>query len=136
MFQYGLYLVLSDLNLPLSVGPGAPGLLSLGVNGLCERCTPVVCTGRAVAAAPAAPPSNSVSPPRAVRLERALRAPGLLSSWANGMALAKGEAVVVVVEGEALAPDAPGVVPLPGVWVFWASRLAFCSSTLGNRHKL
>ena len=41
------------------------------------------------------------------------------------MALAKGEAVVVVVEGEALAPDAPGVVPLPGVWVFWASRLAF-----------
>lgn len=133
--QYGLYLVRSDLNLPLSVGPGAPGLRSLGVN-LCDRWTPVVWTGRADAAAPAAPPSNSVSPPRAVRLDRALRAPGLLSSWAKGMALAKGEAVVVVVEGEALAPDAPGVVPLPGVWVFWASRLAFCSSTLGKRHKM
>lgn len=133
--QYGLYLVRSDLNFPLSVGPGAPGLRSLGVN-LCDRCTPVVWTGSADAAAPAAPPSNSVSPPRAVRLERALRAPGLLSSWAKGMALAKGEAVVVVVEGEALAPDAPGVVPLPGVWVFWASRLAFCSSTLGKRHKM
>jgi len=51
------------------------------------------------------------------------------------MALAKGEAVVVVVEGEALAPDAPGVVPLPGVWVLWASRLAFCSSTLGKDTK-
>lgn len=77
--QYGLYLVRSDLNLPLSVGPGAPGLRSLGVN-LCDRCTPVVWTGSADAAAPAAPPSNSVSPPRAVRLDRALRAPGLLSS--------------------------------------------------------
>jgi hypothetical protein len=50
------------------------------------------------------------------------------------MALAKGEAVVVVVEGEvALAPEAPGVVPPPGLWVFWASRFAFCSSTLGNK---
>ncbi|KAK2588293.1 hypothetical protein KPH14_004312 [Odynerus spinipes] len=78
--QYGLYLVRSDLNLPLSVGPGAPGLRILGVNALCDRCTPVVCTGSAEAAAPAAPPSNSVSPPRAVRLDRAFRAPGLLSS--------------------------------------------------------
>lgn len=77
--QYGLYLVRSDLNLPLSVGPGALGLRNLGVN-LCDRCTPVVWTGSADAAAPAAPPSNSVSPPRAVRLDRALRAPGLLSS--------------------------------------------------------
>lgn len=77
--QYGLYLVRSDLNFPLSVGPGAPGLRSLGVN-LCERCTPVVWTGSADAAAPAAPPSNSVSPPRAVRLDRAFKAPGLLSS--------------------------------------------------------
>lgn len=70
--------------------------------------------------APPWPPSSSVRPPRALRLVRALRAPGLASSWAIGMALAKGEAAVE----DWLDP--------PVLGEFWASRLAFCSSTLGK----
>ena len=70
----------SDLNFPLSIGPGVLGLLNLGVNGLCERCTPVVCIGNALAAADVAPPNNSVNPPNAVKLDNALSAPGLLNN--------------------------------------------------------
>lgn len=128
----------SDLNFPLSIGPGVLGLLNLGVNDLCVRCTPVVCIGNALEAVDAAPPNNSVNPPNAVKLDKAFSAPGLLNNCANGIALAKGEVVEVELFWEVLlAPVEPGLLPLPGVWVFWASRFAFCNSTLRkkNRHK-
>lgn len=67
------------------------------------------------------PPNNSVKPPSALRLVSALRAPGFANSWARGMALARGEAAVVE---DWLDP--------PVLGEFWASRLAFCSSTLGK----
>lgn len=120
----------SDLILLLSWGPRfpEPGLRSLGVKLLWERCTPVVCTG--VELAP--PPKSSLRPPSADKLDRALRAPGFESSWASGIALAKGEAVEegpLVLEPGAEPPWAPGVAG------FWASRLAFCSSTLLDKEQ-
>lgn len=77
------------------------------------------------------PPRSSVSPPRALKLESALRAPGLDSSWARGIALARGEAAAE--EGPLELEPGVEVPGPPGVAGFWASRLAFCSSTLGKR---
>lgn len=64
-------------------------------------------------------PSSSVSPPSADKELRALSAPGLVSSWASGMAEASGPAVLL------LLVLVPPPSPLPAL-----PRLAFCSSTL------
>lgn len=86
---------------------------------MCDLCTPVVCIG----VAPALAPSNSVSPPSADKLDRAFNAPGLANNCARGIALANGDVVAL---GAGPGPDPPVVGE------FWASRLAFCSSTLGK----
>lgn len=68
-------------------------------------------------------PSSSVSPPNALKLDKALSAPGFANNCANGIALASGDVVAL---GAGPGPDPPVVGE------FWASRLAFCSSTLGK----
>lgn len=80
----------------------------------------MVCTGDE----PLSPPRSSLRPPRALRLDRALSAPGLASSCAKGIAEARGE-----LELAGPLELEPGLL-FPGVEEFWASRFAFCSSTL------
>ncbi|KAG8252696.1 hypothetical protein J6590_051145 [Homalodisca vitripennis] len=82
-----------------------PGLRTRGWKFL-DRWTPVVCTEEPF------PPRNSVRPPSADKDERAFRAPGLERT---------------------LDEEEPELVPVelpPGFDGFWASRFAFCNSTL------
>lgn len=113
--QYGLYLLRS-----LEFLAGG----SSSWRRLCERCTPVVCTG-------GVPASSSVSPPSADSELSAPSAPLLLSSCASGMAEASGP-----------APDEPAPAPAPPVPAPPdpalpppLSKFAFCSSTLPDRDR-
>lgn len=107
------------------------------------RWTPVVWTG--------GPnddklPNKSVNPPRAVRLVRALSAPGFASNCASGMAEANAAAlcvpsadvtfvgVVVVTPDTAFVDDAVVGVPLVGDAPDCScAKFAFCNSTLLGR---
>lgn len=110
----------------------------------------------AASPAPAAPPdrlpSRSESPPRADRLVRAFNAPGLESSWANGMADASGLLAMPLLATAALDAAAtllaPVLLPLPllgssgfpvepadPVAAPSSPRFAFCSSTLLGKEK-
>lgn len=78
--------------------------------------------------APDRAPKRSVKPPRADKLDRALIAPGLANSWANGMADDKGDAATVGGVGKVELDPSSGLED-----EFAPSRLAFCNSTLEKK---
>lgn len=78
--------------------------------------------------APDKAPKRSVKPPRADKLDRALIAPGLANSWANGMADDKGDAATVGGVGKVELDPSSGLED-----ELAPSRLAFCSSTLKKK---
>ncbi|KAI9587541.1 hypothetical protein GQX74_003387 [Glossina fuscipes] len=101
----------------------------------------------------AKPPNKSDRLPNAVKLVRAFNAPGLVKSWASGIAeanelaaAAKGLAKADVVEFELvvfvvllvllLVLDCPPAAAVPLAALFASWRFAFCSSTLKNFQRL
>lgn len=82
------------------------------------------------------PPSRSERPPSAWRLESALRAPGLVSNCARGMADARGlEADAVAVRADVVADWVPAGAAAAHAWLFVSWRLAFWSSTLWDKEE-
>lgn len=102
-----------------------------GVKFFC-LCTPVVCTGGPPILL-ANPPNKSVKPPKADKLVNAFSAPGLVNSWANGIADAKELLELDDAINDVVLFDCVLLPPADGDdddWLFDSWRLAFWSSTL------